>query len=185
MDRATFGDLLNSTARKTASASPVIGFVSSRIALTRKRALALVLITVILMTDGLLAPSPLIVFGSETGTLSVTPDYANSGKTITVVVDDTTPGTTILYENEATDFTGNPYSLPIGTAAQQHIYRMKHGPIADSNGDGTVNSADILTSLVNVSVDWINTQNGTFAVTQYLNTSSATPFTVTYRSDDS
>jgi hypothetical protein len=183
MDRATFGDLLNLRASKKANPAPFAGVRSSRIALTRTRSLALALITAILLIDGLFAPSPRIALGSEAGTLSVTPQYANSGKTITVVVDDATPGTTILYENESTDFTGNPYSLPVGFAAQQHIYRVKHGPIADSNGDGTVNSADILTSLPNVSLDWINTQNGTFAVTQYVNTSSATPFTVTYRSE--
>ena len=183
MDRATFGDLLNLLARNTANPRPSVRRASSRFAVTPSRVIPLALVATVLLLDGLFAPAPRIALGSETGTLSVTPGFANVGKTVTVVVDDTTPGTTVLYANEATDFTGNPYSMPAGVAAQQHIYRVKHWPIADSNGDGVVNSSDISTSLPNVAFDWINTQNGTFAVTQYINTSTATPFTVTYRNE--
>ncbi len=149
----------------------------------RVRVLALALLATAVLAQGLFAPSVEVVSGDETGTLTVAPAFANSGKTITVVVDDESPATTVLNELEATDFTGNLYSMPAGNAGQQHIYRVKNSPVADLNGDGTVNGDDILTTLSNVSVDWVNTQNGTFAITQFFNTGSPTGFTVTYRHD--
>lgn len=151
--------------------------------LLRVRILAVALLATLALVEGLFAVSLPVVTGDESGTLSVTPGFANSGKTITVVVDDVSPGTTVLNEFEETDFTGNLYVMPAGSAAQQHIFRVKKSPIADLNGDGIVDRNDILTTLSDVSVDWINTQNGTFAITQFLNTATPTGFTVTYRND--
>ena len=153
------------------------------LSLSPVRLTTIALIAAIVVIEGMFAVSVPMVRGDESGTLTVTPPFANSGKTVTVVVDDTSPGTSVLHSAEVSDFTGNPYSMPAGGAAQQHIFRVKNGPIADLNGDGAVDRNDILITLPDVSVNWLNTQNGTFAVTQYIATASPTSFTTTYRSE--
>lgn len=149
----------------------------------RARNIALAMLTAMALIEGIFGVNIPVVTGDESGTLTVTPAYANSGKTITVVVDDVSPGSTVLNEFEATDFTGNLYTLPPGSPAQQRIFRVKNSPIADLNSDQIIDGNDIFTTLNDVSVDWINRQNGTFAVTQFLTTAAPIGFTVTYRHD--
>ncbi len=176
MDMARLGDLAGLRFFRFAQAhSPAMRF--------RARTVTLALLAALALVEGLFAVNIPIVTGDESGTLTVTPAFANSGKTITVVVDDVSVGTTELNELEATDFTGNLYSMPAGPAAKQHIFRVKKSPIADLNGDGTVDKSDIVTTLTNVSVDWLNKQTGTFAITQFADTASPSGFTVTYRND--
>lgn len=176
MDIARFRDLAGLRLFRFAQAHSPVKSV-------RARVFVIAILAVLALADGLFAVNMPAVMGDESGTLTVTPAFANSGKTITAVVDDVSPSTNVLNESEATDFTGNPYSMPPGVAGQQRIYRVKNSPIADLNGDGVINSSDIVTNLSNVNVDWVSTQNGTFAITQFLNTASPTAFTVTYRHD--
>ncbi len=173
MQIASFRNLARLRSLKFASAR-------ARVMPGRARLLAIALLASLALAEGMTADRIPVVTGDESGTLTVTPAFANSGKTITVVVDDVSPATTVLNDAEATDFTGNPYSMPAGFAGQQHIFRVKNGPIADRNGDGSVDRDDIVTTLADVNVDWLNVQSGTFAVTQHLETTSAAGFTVTY-----
>ena len=191
MDRANFGELSGldkdpGQRRAPSLARQLIARVQhagNQRARTGGRFGVLALLTALVLLDGLFIGGVPFVRGDETGTLTVTPPYANSGKTITVVVDDESPATYVLRSDEAADFTGNPYSLPAGPSGQQQIFRVQNGPIADLNRDGAIDKNDILITLTDVTVDWLNTQNGTFAVTTFLATASPTPFTTTYRSE--
>ncbi len=179
MDRVNFRDLAGMRFFPLAPEYSPVRRLRARV-----QALALLAsLAMFIMFEGILAVNVPVLTADESGTLTVTPAYANVGKTITVVVDDVSPTTTVLYTSEATDFTGNPYSMPAGSPGQQHIFRVKNGPVADMNGDGQLNSSDIVTNLPNVVINWLNTQNGTFSVTQFLTTVSPTSFSVTYRQD--
>ena len=150
------------------------------------RVAALAALAAFVLIEGMLSVTIPVVNADESGTLTVTPEYANSGKTITVVVDDVSPETTVTNLGESTDFTGNPYSMPAGSAGDQHIFRVQNSPIADFNGDGVVDGSDIAASLpdvADVTVNWLNVQNGTFSVSQFDDTTDPINFTVTYRHD--
>lgn len=154
--------------------------------LLRVRTTTLLALAAIVVFEGLLNTTIPVVNADDTGTLTVTPGFANSGKTITVVVDDVSPETTVTNTDETADFTGNPYAMPPGNPGDQHIFRVQNSPVADLNGDGKVDSTDIITSLpgqTDVAVNWLNVQNGTFSVSQFDTTTSPTNFTVTYRHD--
>ncbi len=174
MDIARLRDLVRLRLLRSVQANLPVGRARARLS-------ALALLAAFVLIEGLTTGHIPVVTGDETGTLTVTPAFANSGKTITVVVSDESPSTTVLNELEATDFTGNLYSRPAGLAGKQHIFRVKNSPIADLNGDGKTDTNDLLTTLTDTNIDWVSPQNGTFAITQFFDTSTPTGFTVTYR----
>jgi hypothetical protein len=147
------------------------------------RALALGVFALLVLFEGATGQRLPLALSADGGVLSVTPDYANSGKTVTVVIDDPGLGTTTLHQSESTDFTGNPYELPPGGASEQHIFRVKNGPIADYNGDGKIGAGDLAVTAPDVAVNWVNTQNGTFSLTRFIANAAPVQFQVTYRSE--
>lgn len=121
------------------------------------------------------------VYADSRGELEVSRAHARVDDIVTVTVTDADVENTVMNEDEATDFAGNPYALPPGGTGEQEVFRVQNAPLADLDGDGDVDTGDISVSDSTVSVAWVAAETGTFALVRSQTNATPVGFTTTYR----